>query len=362
MKLTVPQESLAKALNIVSRVASSRTTLPILNNILLRAENGQLQLTATNLEIFIINSINCQIKTDGVVTVPANLLTEFITNLPKTNITIENIENKLKISAGNYKSVINTTPNDDFPNIPNGKTKTKLEIDSKTMKSAVAQVAITASNDTTRPVLTGVYLHIFEGGLYMTATDGYRLAERQIISHDGEINTIIPTTTVSEVVRVISDDIKNIKLEISDEQVSFSVGSVNIISRLIDGKYINYRQLIPSKSENRVTLDKSEFIQAVKIAELFARESAESIILKTNSANQTLSVSSIANEIGENNSEIEAKIKGDGAITLNAKYLLAALNVIDGDEVKFDFSGKLAPSLVMGKNENYKHIIMPVKS
>jgi DNA polymerase-3 subunit beta len=362
MKLTIQQESLSKALNIVSRVASARTTLPILNNILLRAENNQLQLTATNLEIFIIHTINCQVKKDGVLTIPANLLTEFISNLPKTNIDIESVDNKMKIKAGNYNSTINTTPNDDFPNIPNNKPKIKFEIDNEILKNATAQTIIAASSDTTRPILTGVYLHSFEGNLYLTATDGYRLAERKIMPIDKDINIIIPTTTINEVVRVVSDEINKIEIYIDDEQINFIIGSIKITSRLIDGNYINYRQLIPAKTENSALIDRTELTQSVKIAELFARESAESIIIKTNSKNQTLSINSIASELGENNSEIDSQITGDGAITLNAKYLLAALNAIDGKKVNFNFSGKLAPALVMGEADNYKHIIMPVKS
>jgi DNA polymerase-3 subunit beta len=362
MKLTVPQESLAKALNIVARVASTRTTLPILNNILLRAENSQLQLTATNLEIFIIHSINCQIKTDGVISIPASLLTEFISNLPKTNVTIDSQDEKVKISAGNYKSVINTVSNDDFPSPPSGKTKIKLEIDSEIIKSAASQVTIAASNDTTRPILTGAYLHSHNSDLYLTATDGYRLAERKLTKCDTNINIIIPVTTITEIIRVINDETKKITININDEQINFTIGSINITSRLIDGKYINYRQLIPNKTDTAAVLDKSDFIQAVKVAELFARESAESIILKTDSTKQTLQINSIATEIGENNSEIDGQVKGDGSITLNAKYLLAALGAIDGDQVNFNFSGKLAPALITGQTDNYKHIIMPVKS
>ncbi|GHU07950.1 DNA polymerase III subunit beta [Alphaproteobacteria bacterium] len=362
MKIIVTQENLSKALNIVSRVASTRTTLPVLNNILIRTDNNQLLLTATNLEIFIITSINTKITKDGVAAVPANLVTEFVSNLPKTNINLDINDNKLKISAGNYNSTINTISPDDFPDLPDSKPNVEFEIDSKLFKEAAAQTVLAASNDTTRPILTGVYFHTFEGILYMTATDGYRLAERKLIAEKATIDSIIPTTTINEVVRVIDEVTEKIKISLSDDQIIFEIGTIKIVSRLIDGNFINYRQLIPSKTENSAILDKAEFMQTVKVAELFARESAESIILKTDVAKQVISVSSIASEFGENSSEIEGEIKGDASITLNAKYLLAALGAVEGDKVKFNFSGKLAPSLVTGENDNYKHIIMPVKS
>jgi len=362
MKITVTQENLVKALNTVSRVASSRTTLPILNNILLRTDNGQLSLTTTNLELFIVDNINAKITKDGVVTIPACLITEFVNNLPKTNIDLKLDGDKLKISAGHYNSIINTTTPDDFPNPPENKINSKFEIDSVIFKGAANQTVFAASGDTTRPVLTGVYLHTHEGNLYMTTTDGYRLAECRLMEQKENINSIIPITTVNEVVRVISDETKKIIIGISDDQIVFEIGSVKITSRLIDGKFIDYRQLIPGKTKNSASLDRSNFTQAVKIAELFARESAESIIIKTNSEKQLLQINSITSEFGENKGVVEGKISGDESITLNAKYLLNALNVIDGDVVKIGFSSKLLPVLVTGENDNYKHIIMPVKS
>lgn len=362
MKVTITQENLSQALNIVSRIASSRTTLPILDNILMQTDNGQLLLTATNLELFITDSINAKIINEGIVTIPANLITEFVNNLPKTSIDLELIDGKLNIKAGNYTSTINTVSPDDFPSPSNSKVNTDFNIDSEIYKIASNQVTFAASNDTTRPVLTGVFLHTHDGYLYMSATDGYRLSERKIMPQKSAVSCIIPASSISEAVRVVGEADKKIHISISDDQVIFEVGNVKIISRLIDGNFIDYRQLIPAKTENSVIIDKSEFIQATKVAELFARESAESIILKTDSKKQVLSISSITSEFGENNSEIEGQITGDSAITLNAKYLLNALNAIEGGKINFGFNSKLSPALITGENDNFKHIIMPVKS
>lgn len=364
MKITVTQENLARALSTVGRVASSRTSLPILNNILLRTENNRLVLAATNLEIAITESINAKVDGDGAITIPARLMTEFVTNLPKTNITLEvEDQTKLHIMAGNYRSTINATIADEFPALPEIEPLHEMTIAAELLKKAVSQTTLVASSDTTRPILTGVYFHTFEGDLYMTATDGYRLAERKVMPLDAEISAIIPASTLNDVVRVLSDEVKEIQIRLNDEQISFTIGDKVVTSRLIDGKFIDYRQLIPKKTDTVVTLEKSEFQRIAKISELFARESAGSVTLEANPTTAMLSIHSIASQLGENTSEAEANVKGDGSITLNSRYLLDALGCIDGEKVTFQFSGKLAPSLLTAeKSDDYKHIIMPVKS
>jgi DNA polymerase-3 subunit beta len=362
MKVILNQDSFSKALNSVYRIANTHSTLPVLNNILIRAENGLIELNATNLEVFISNSINAKIEEDGIVLIPANLITDFINNLPKTKITIQTDGDKLKIEAGNYKSNINTINTNEFPAIPNEKLSTNLEISSELFKNSTNQVLPATSNDATRPILTGLYFHTFKNYLYLTATDGYRLAEKKLMECKKDISIIIPATTITEVNRILENEDKNIEISLNDEQIRFKIGQKIITSRLIDGKFINYRSLVPEKTENQAILDKIEFIQAVKVAELFARESVESIILETNSAKKVLQISSITSEYGDNNSETEAEVKGDASIILNAKYLLNALNCLSGKRANFNFSSKAAPTLLTDDNDDYKHIIMPVNN
>lgn len=361
MKITLTQEKLANSLNIVSHIASTKTTLPILSNLLMRSENSQLQLNASNLEIFIINSTTSKVDKEGVVCVPANLITEFVNNLPKTNISLESKDGKLTIKAGNYKSVINTINPDEFPSNPKDDFSNEIVIKNKDFKNASSQVINCVSNDTTRPILTGVYFHSNNSELFLTATDGYRLAEKKLIKTDKKIDIIIPASTISEVNRILNEE-KDLVIQINDEQIKFKFNDTELISRLIDGNYINYSSLIPDKTENTAVLNKSDFIQAVKVAELFARDSAESITLKTDQTAQVLEINSIKSEFGDNNSKIEGEIKGVGSITLNARYLLNALNSIEGEKVNFNFSGKLTPALITGEKNDYKHIIMPVRS
>lgn len=366
MELSVTQENFAKALSNVGRVASSRTGLPILSNILLRTDGNRLQVAATNLEIASTQHVGAKIITPGAITIPARLVTEFVSSLPKDTVELKVTDNKLSISSGSFSSVINGVVADEFPELPTIEEAASVNYSIATadFKAAVSQTIITSSSDSTRPVLTGVYWHSHEGFLYLAATDGYRLAERRLVETTSEVAAIIPTSTLQEVLRTLSDDVAQVELLFDETQVRFRVGESEITSRLIDGNYPDYRQLIPATSETSVVLNAAEFVRITKIAGLFARESGGSVTLTADSEKNTLSIHSIASELGENTSIANAQVNTDGQVTLNSRYLSEALGVVDGDEVEFRFSGKLAPCVLTAKAEdaNYKHIIMPLKS
>jgi DNA polymerase-3 subunit beta len=315
------------------------------------------------MDIAILENINAKVEKDGRTVVPAKLLTEFVTNLPKTNINLELVDGKLKIEAGNYKSIINTINPKDFPEIPEIKKAEKINLSVTDFKNIVTQTTNVASNDVSRPILTGVYMYSDGDNLYFAATDGYRLAEKQIKSSKSDIKAIIPASTLTTVNQSIQDDLKDIEILINEDQISFILGNIEITSRLISGSFIDYKGLIPLKTENQFTISKDEFLRTTKISELFARETAGVITIKTDEKKKHVTIQSIASEFGENTSEIEAEVKGTAEISLNAKYLIEALNCIGADTIKFNFNGKLAPILIEGiENSDYKHIIMPTKS
>jgi DNA polymerase III subunit beta len=366
MELSVTQENLTRALSMVGRVASSKAQLPILSNILLRTDGNRLLVAATNLEIASTHYIGAKIITPGAITIPAKLVSEFVSSLPKGTVELKVKESHLTISSGNFTSVINGVIADEFPELPtiDETTSIKYEVSPLDFKQAVSQTIFTSSNDSTRPVLTGVYWHSFEGSLYLAATDGYRLSERRLMPSSSEVAAIIPTTTLQEVLRTITEDVNEIEMLLDETQVRFRVGEAEITSRLIDGNYPDYRQLIPASSETIITINESEFMRIVKIAGLFARDSGGSVTLTADHENQTLSIHSIASELGENTSSAEAEVSTDGQVTLNSRYLTEALGIIDGTDVEFRFSGKLSPCVLTAKTDdvNYKHIIMPLKS
>lgn len=367
MELTVTQENLSKALTAVGRVASSKTQLPILNNILLRTDGNRLLIAATNLEIAATQYIGAKIAKPGAITVPARLITEFTSNLPKGSVELKVVNENIHISSGHYKSIINGVIADEFPELPtiNEESSIQYNINLDEFKQAVNQTIVASSSDSSRPVLTGVYWHSHEGELYLAGTDGYRLAERKMIPTKSDIAAIIPTSTLQEVLRIITEDMEEVDILFDDTQVRFRLNDSEIISRLIDGKFPDYRQLVPRKSETNITLKKDDFVRVIKIASLFARESGGSITIKTDKEKNLISVHSIASQLGENTSEVDAKVDTDGQITLNSRYLSEALSVIETDgELEFSFSGKLAPSIIKAKGEatNYYHVVMPLKS
>ena len=366
MELSVTQENLARALSAASRVASTKTQLPILSNILLRTEGHRLMIAATNLEIASSQMIGAKIVNEGSITIPARLITEFVSSLPKTTVKIKVTDTKLSIKADGYVSTINGVLADDFPELPtiNEKTAVSYSINTDLLKQAIGQTTLTASNDSTRPVLTGVYWHSHKGALYLAATDGYRLSEKKLVATKSDVSAIIPTTTLQEVLRTINDDINEVEVLFDDTQVRFRISDAEITSRLIDGNFPDYRQLIPATSESTITLPRADFAQITKVAGLFARESGGSVTITANEAKGKLSLHSVASELGENTSEANAKISADGQVTLNSRYLIEALNVLDGETVEFRFSGKLSPCVLSTgqKNSDYQHIIMPLKS
>lgn len=366
MELSVTQENLARSLGGVGRVASSKAGLPILGNILLRTDGTRLLVAATNLEIAAVYHIGSKIVNPGAITVPAKLITEFIASLPSGTVELKVTDNKLAITAGRYSSVINGMIADEFPELPTIEESSSMlyTVSTSEFKQAVSQTIITAGNDTTRPVLTGVYWHVVDGAMYLAATDGYRLAERKLFPAEGELSAIIPASTLQEVLRTVSEDASEIEMVFDETQVRFRMSGVEITSRLIDGKYPDYRQLIPASSESTVVINTTEFTRVSKIAGLFARASGGSVTVTADSEKQLLSIHSVASELGENTSTAEAAIKGDGQVTLNSRYISDALSVVGADEVEFRFSGKLAPCVLTpkAKTAEYVHIIMPLKS
>ena len=365
MKVSVSQEKFAKALNNIKDIASSRNELAVLNNILIRTDEGRLLIAGTNLEIASTQYLSVKIDKPGSITIPARLVSEFVSNLPNDIVNLEVEKDHLKITSGNFSSIINGIVADEFPELPtvDSKESVSVQLSIEDLKKAISQTKIAVSSDMSRPVLTGVYWHTYEGFLYLAATDGYRLAEKRLIKTDIELSAIIPASTLNEVVKSIDDTI-DVEVIFDESQVCFKTDNIEIISRLIDGRFPDYRQLIPDKSETEVRINKADFARVTKIAALFARESGGGITLKASKDNSLLSIHSIASELGENTSEANATISADGQITLNSRYLNEVFNIIEGTDLIFSFNGKLAPCLIQEdiKKPDYKHIIMPMKS
>lgn len=363
MKLQVTQENLNRALNSVARVANSRNALPILANVLIKTTNNRLSLSATNLDIAITHYIGAKVSEEGSITVPARLMQDFVGSLPSGVIELELEETKLKVTTDQYKSTVNGIVADDFPVMPAIGGGKSWSVSNAALKRSLQQVIFAASNDESRPVLTGVYLHASGGKLYMAATDSYRLAEKELGANKEEVSLLVPATALHDLLRIIGDEDGEVQVTHNDQQVLFQVGNVELVARLVEGNYPDYGKLIPSKFATQATLKRADFVNVTKVSSLFARESAGSVTLEVDEAAATLSIRSVASQLGENTATAAGKVSGSGSITLNSRYLLDALGALGGDEVSFGFNGKLEPTLISDpKAGDYKHIIMPLKS
>ena len=354
MKIKVTQEKLNKALTCVSRIAANKSTLPILNNILIRVDNKKVSLITTNLDMAIVDYLPVSESENGVITVPAKLLTEFISNLPKgETVEISSNDTKVLIKAGKYSSTINGALADDFPELPeiDEKTAVVFKVGAEEFKNSISQVIIASSNDLTRPALTGLYFDTNDGSLFAVSTDGYRLAKKELIKKvESEVKAIVPSSTLHEVLRTISDDVDDIEISFNED----------LVQKLIDASYPNYTALIPKNNDTKVILDRDELIRTIKLAALFARSVDGSIVCEAK-APETFSVKSIANEFGENDSSLQTSVEKDSKTRLNSRFFIDALNSIYSKEIVMEFSSNVKPILVYGKNDNtYIHIIMPL--
>lgn len=363
MKLQVTQENLNRALNNVARVATGRATLPILSNILLQTHKNRLKISGTNLDIAVSQEIGAKIEEEGSITIPAKLTQDFINNLPQGIIELEQEEHKLHINTEQYQSTINGTAPDDFPIMPAIKTPLSITIPLADARKGLSQVVVAASSDETRPVLTGVFLHTHNGALFAVATDSYRLAEKKLIKTSQDIKLLIPASAINELLRIAPDNGEQLEITYDEQQAKFRVDDIELVTRLLEGNYPDYRKLIPGKFENTATISKQDLTSITKVSSLFARESAGSVTINLSEKKQTINIKAVASQLGENTASSPATVVGNETITLNSRYIIDALQAIEGDEVCISFNGKIEPStLVNPKHKDYLHIIMPLKA
>lgn len=363
MKLQVTQENLTRALNNVARIASSKNALPILSNVLIKTVDNRVCIAATNLNIAITHYIGSKVSEEGSITVPARLMQDFVSSLPSGVIDIKVDDTKLRIKADKYNSTINGTLADDYPVMPQIVDGTSWSVSASALKKALQQVVLAASNDDARPILTAIFFHTYEGNLYIAATDSYRLAEKRVISLEQEVKLLIPASAMQDLLRIIGDNDEEITVKHDDQQVLFTVGDIELVTRLIEGQYPDYRKLIPESFTTSATLPKSELVNITKVSSLFARESAGSVTLDLDDEEKQISIRSIASQLGENTANASAKIIGNASITLNSRFILDGLGVISDSDVSIAFNGKLEPCVIRGtEDKDYLHLIMPLKS
>jgi DNA polymerase-3 subunit beta len=352
----------------VSRAISSRSTLPILSNVLLETTAEGLALTATNLEIGIRKVVAAEVAEEGSTTAPARLLTDFVGSLPEEPLALALDEptQMLSVRCGRFDTHVKCIEADEFPPGPSPDEADRLHIPQAELLASIEQTQMAASTDEARPVLTGELLEIKGSRVTIVATDGHRLAERRLASTgEGslEARLIVPTRALGELGRAMRGEPDPVEVVVSGarNQIFFRAGGAEVNSRLIDGGFPNYQQVIPSKSSTRVRVPTSEMTQTVRAVSLFARDSANVVRLRV--APQSLVLSATTNEVGDSRAELAADVEGeDVQIAFNARYVLDALAVLPTDEVEFRFDGPLSPGLITSPDStDYLYVIMPVR-
>lgn len=368
MKISVLQENLSRGLTTVSRLVATKATLPVLGNVLLKTDKGRLKLSATNLETGISLFLGAKIEKEGEITVPARILVELVSSLLPEKIDLEAREATLHLASGSFKADISGISASEFPKIPSFQGEPTFLFDKEELIKTLSLVSFAAAQDESRPVLTGVLLRGKIGKTLLVATDGYRLSVKNLAvrKQKEEKDLLIPAKTLFEVCRIAQegqDEEKEIKMALNQElnQVLFSFPQVELSSRLLEGEFPDFEKIIPSSSKTLAEFDKEEFLRAVKIASIFAREQANIVKIKIEGGKMIISAESP--QVGANQGEIEAKTEGEKLeIAFNFRFLLDFLNSPIGEEIIFEANGPLSPGVFKVKgDDSFLHIIMPVR-
>ena len=374
MKISCLQQNLSRGLAIVGRAVATRSNLPVLQNVKISTQNDMLVLTGTNLDIAITTKIGAQIEEEGEITIPARLLTDFVNTLPDDRIDIESSADLMSVSLKclRFEANINGTDPAEFPPIPTVDEGSTIKIDPQILKETVDYVAFAAATEDSRPVLTGIKVEVNNDDFTFAAADGFRLAVYQgklVDSIDDNFEFIIPARSMQEIGRFIGTDSSPVEFIVTPAgtHALFNIGNVEIVSQLMPGSFPNYRSLIPENYKNQVLADLSDFTNAVKTASIFARDGSGIVRIQivNNGDSAGLSISSRAEELGENQGEIDARVEGEvdeeSRIAFNNKYLADVLDVLGDGEVVFEMTGASSPGVLRSISKpGYTHVVMPM--
>ena len=373
MKFISLKEHLNQGLNIVSHLSSKNISLPILNNILIKAKKEGLELMATNLEISVNHFLRGKVEQEGEIIIDSKLINEYINLLPEDKVEAQLKDGELNITCKNYKTKIKTQVSNDFPILPSIDNNNFYELNFDDFKNSLSEVFFAVSFNESRPELSGILFSFQENELILVGTDSYRLSEKKIKLKNkkslGKKDLIIPLKTAQELFRILSNfknedqinDSDVVKINFSDNHIFFSFGTTNISSKLVLGKYPDYQQIIPKTEKYQIEIEKTTLIRAVKSAGIFSKTGINDISISVN--NGKVVVSSSSSQTGENNIYLDANIKGDGdEILFNYKYLLDGLNNIKSDQIIIKMIDNNNPIIIKSKEfDDFLYIMMPIR-
>ena len=363
MKLTILQENLSNCLSITSHFVSSHPQLPILSNFLLVAKKNRFKISATNLEMGINCYSGAKIEKEGKTTVLARPFLEFISSLPADKTNLELKKGNFEVSCGRFKATFPTTLPTDFPHIPI-RSSEKLTLPLSLFLEAITEVIFAASIDESRPILEGVCFQFKGKECQLEATDGYRLSQKKLIlkKEQKQMKFILPASVLNEIIKLKpKGELLEMGLSNKEKQAVFFFPNIEIASRLLEGEFPNIEQVIPQSKETTILVNREEFQNAVRLASIFARESAN--IIKMEVVGGAIKVSANSPQVGENQSSVEADIKGKPQkVAFNFRFLLDFFQAINKKQISIELNGSLDPVVFKIPNDkSFLHVIMPVR-
>jgi len=376
MKFVCTQENLIQGLSIVSHITGKSINLPVLGNVLLKTEGGNVKLSATNLELAVSTLVRGKVEVEGEYTVPAKLFQDFISLLPQGKVELELNEDGLHVTAEGQETTIRGLPAQEFPLIPKLAKSEGITFSLMDLKRTIGQVAFAVSISESRPELSGVACwfggSVGKGSVAFVATDSYRLAERVLAAMKGSMESkiIVPSRTVLEVSRILSsykDELgvpEEVEWVMTENQLVVTFGNTELVSRLIEGSFPDYQQIIPEQFGTTAILDRSEFQKAVKAASLFSRQGLYDVHLAVKPAEGTIEVFSADQGTGKTSTALQVDLTGnETSLVVNFKYLSDGLAAITTPKVKLLFNDSMSPMLVLpeGGDEKYRYLVMPIR-
>ena len=373
MKVTCTQEVLARGLGIVGRAVAARSPLPITANVLIATDEGRLKLTATNLEITISCWIEAEIEEEGAITVPSRLLSDFVNTLPsdRISLTLPQRSRQLRLVCARNEASIGGLDAEDFPPAPVVTDGVTVQLEPKGLRQAISQTVFAAATDDSRPVLTGVHSQFEDRLLTLAASDGFRLSVFKLpleapVPEKTEV--VVPARALAELNRLLGEEEEPVTMQTNaaKTQILFRLKNVEMVAQLIQGTFPNFSQLIPPSYTGRATVDVGDFLRETRIASVFARDGSGIVrLVVTTGEDMTpgkVVVSARAEEVGDNEGELDAAVEGEGVkIAFNGKYLQEVLQALDGGQLAMETSGPSSQGVFKPVgSESYIHVIMPM--
>lgn len=366
LQFSCTKENLYRGLSLVSHITSKSTHLPILHNVLIEAKEDGVTLSATNLEIALRVRIRAKVDTQGSFTVPAQVITQYISLLTDERVDVEQEGKVLKVQSGSQKTKIHGEDASEFPIIPTVEAQQSLLVSRQDFEYALRQVSIAVSKDESRPELTGVFFQFLDQSLVLAATDGYRLVERSITApHTQQIRSrIIPGSTIQELARILSvvtDE--HVDMGMGENQLKFVTSDFELTTRVIEGSFPDYRQIIPTVHRTRISTPKDVIVQAIKASSLFSKSGIYDVNLHFSLEKQEITSTTMNTQLGENITKVPAEIVGESNHTiLNYRYVMDGLSTLQAHTITMDVIDNTSPVVIRPiGDQSYTYIVMPIR-